>query len=279
MQTREPHFIPDIPSGVDLEKERILLHCCCAPCSASIIEWMAGSGLRPGIFFSNSNIVPFAEYEHRRAEIVRYAATCGFEVIDDEYDHAAWLASVRSGVGLTLPDPVRSGDGVTLPSGPALPEYPEIGLAAIPERGVRCLECFKFRLLRAAGYAVDHGYSVLTTTLASSRWKDLRQVDEAGLWACDKAGSGGGAAPYPADGAVPGSGGGAVSGLVGVVVPGSAGAAAPGPAGIAAPGSGKVRWWGQNWRLGGLQDRRVALIRENGIYNQDYCGCEFSFRH
>ena len=55
-----------------------------------------------------------------------------------------------------------------------------------PERGPRCLECFKFRLLRAARYASSNGYRMLTTTLASSRWKDLAQVDAAGRWACDR---------------------------------------------------------------------------------------------
>jgi hypothetical protein len=37
-------------------------------------------------------------------------------------------------------------------------------------------------------------------------------------------------------------------------------------------------FWAQNWRKGGLQDRRNELLREYGFYNQLYCGCEFSFR-
>ena len=56
---------------------------------------MVGVGLRPGIFFSNSNIVPFREYEIRRDELCRYAAAHGLETIEDEYDHAAWLTFVR----------------------------------------------------------------------------------------------------------------------------------------------------------------------------------------
>lgn len=147
----------------ELKKGRILLHCCCAPCSTAIIEWMVQEGIRPGIFFSNSNIVPFDEYAHRRSELERYAASYGLEVIDDEYDHEAWLAWVRN----------------------LEPEHGSI--AAMPERGLRCLECFKFRLLRAAEYAASHEYDVLTTTLASSRWKLLSQVDEAGIIACETA--------------------------------------------------------------------------------------------
>lgn len=39
-----------------------------------------------------------------------------------------------------------------------------------------------------------------------------------------------------------------------------------------------VAFWDQNWRKGGLQDRRNQLIKQFGFYNQQYCGCEFSFR-
>lgn len=192
-------FRPEVPDGIDLNKSRILLHCCCAPCSTAILEWMVEEGLRPGVFFSNSNIVPYEEYTKRRDELARYAASFGLEVIEDEYDHAAWLEYVRS----------RSGAAV---SG--------------PERGPRCLACFEFRLLRAAKYAATHGYDVLTTTLASSRWKDLAQVDAAGRQA------------------------------VGM--------------------TGQLVWWNQNWRKGGLQERRNFLVKSCALYNQTWCGCEFS---
>lgn len=197
---------PELPAGRVLEKSRVLLHCCCAPCSTAIIEWMAGQGLRPGVFFSNSNIVPKKEYEHRLEELKRYAASFGMEVIDDDYDHAAWLDAENIACG----------------------GFP---LKDFPERGLRCLSCFKFRLDRAAEYAATHGYDILTTSLASSRWKDLRQVGEAGEAACAAAN---------------------------------------------ASHDTSLAWWNQNWRKGGLQDRRNAIIKERNIYNQDYCGCEFS---
>ena len=103
-------FSPEPPEGCDLSKERILLHCCCAPCSTAIIEWMAGAGLRPGIFFSNSNIVPFREYSIRRDELIRYAAAHGLETIDDEYDHAAWLAFVRQLETIPVAESVEAKD-------------------------------------------------------------------------------------------------------------------------------------------------------------------------
>lgn len=138
------------------DRKKILLHCCCAPCSGAVVECMVQNGLQPTLFFSNSNIVPKEEYDLRRSELERYARSFGLQVVDDEYDHAAWLDYAVCSKAL----------------------------AAAPERGPRCLACFKFRLLRAARYAAAGGYDVLTTTLASSRWKSLEQVDEAGRWAC-----------------------------------------------------------------------------------------------
>lgn len=117
------------------------------------MEYLVNEGLRPVIFFSNSNIYPLREYEIRRDECRRYAHSFGLETVDDEYDHNAWQEVAR-------------------------------GLENEPERGGRCLKCFRFRLGRAARYAHEHGFKVLTTTLASSRWKNLDQVNAAGEEAC-----------------------------------------------------------------------------------------------
>lgn len=135
----------------------MLLHSCCAPCSGAIVECMVENGIKPVVFFSNSNIFPREEYELRKAELLRYCTQFGLTVVDDDYDHADWLNNVR-------------------------------GLEREPERGARCLQCFRYRLLRAARYASENGLEVLTTSLASSRWKDLDQVNEAGNWACSEVG-------------------------------------------------------------------------------------------
>ena len=188
---------PDLHIEVPGGATKVLLHACCAPCSSAIVECLMNNDIRPVIFYSNSNIYPFEEYEHRLNECLRYAKKWGLEIVDDVYDHEAWGGCA-------------------------------VGLENEPERGSRCLQCFKFRLLRAAQYASAHGFEVLTTTLASSRWKNLDQVNEAGRWACAQ-------------------------------VPG-------------------VVWWNQNWRKGGLQERRNQIIKEEDFYNQLYCGCEYSQR-
>jgi predicted adenine nucleotide alpha hydrolase (AANH) superfamily ATPase len=50
-----------------------------------------------------------------------------------------------------------------------------------PERGHRCTECFDMRMERAALYAHEHGFHAIATTNSTSRWKDMKQVDESGF--------------------------------------------------------------------------------------------------
>lgn len=243
MPLHAPSFVPTLPQEADLSRDSILLHCCCAPCSTAIVEWMVESGLRPTLFFSNSNIVPLHEYELRREELVRYAAANGLLTVDDEYDHAAWLEFVSGQCRNALID-----------RGVPADEWNMNMLREIPERGPRCVACFKFRLLRAAEYAAANGYSLLTTTLASSRWKVISQVDEAGIWAC-------GQVSQSLDDSA--------------LQDGTAGTKARNVLSDSVVRD-KVLWWSQNWRKGGLQERRNCLIKELDMYNQTYCGCEFS---
>ena len=190
----------------------ILLHTCCAPCSSAIIEALLQNGITPVIYYCNPNIYPREEYEIRKNECTRYAQALGLEIVDADYDHENWLAEMK-------------------------------GLESEPERGGRCLKCFKLRLLRTAQYARERGIKVITTTLASSRWKSLDQINEAGQWACTT--------------------------LLGAVDFSRLGVET-------VPPDDQVIWWNQNWRKGGLQERRNQILKEYDFYNQRYCGCEFS---
>ena len=138
-----------------LGETKVLLHTCCAPCSSAIIECLLQNGITPVIYYCNPNIFPQEEYEIRKDECTRYAEALGLEIVDADYDHENWLSQMT-------------------------------GLENEPERGGRCLKCFKLRLLRTAEYARKRGIKVITTTLASSRWKSLEQINEAGRWACAK---------------------------------------------------------------------------------------------
>ncbi|KAA6303508.1 MAG: hypothetical protein EZS26_000059 [Candidatus Ordinivivax streblomastigis] len=130
----------------------LLLHTCCAPCSAAILEWLLANNIRPTLFFYNPNIFPQEEYEIRKNDLKRYAQLLDLEFIDGDYSHESWLAGIK-------------------------------GLETQPERGARCLECFKMRLLATAQLAQEKGFTQIATTLASSRWKNLEQIETAGQWA------------------------------------------------------------------------------------------------
>jgi hypothetical protein len=130
--------------------DRVLLHACCAPCSSAIVEWMLNNGVRPTIFYYNPNIFPLEEYEIRKQESKRHAEGLGISWIDGDYDHASWLSGI-------------------------------CGLEQEPERGRRCEQCFTLRLTAAARKAQELGIEWFTTTLASSRWKSLEQIERAGL--------------------------------------------------------------------------------------------------
>jgi len=199
-----------VPEGLN----RVLLHACCAPCSSAIVEWLLMHEIEPVIYYFNPNIYPQEEYEIRKQESQRHAESLGIRWIDDDYDHETWRHDI-------------------------------CGLENEPERGKRCEACFYHRMLATARKAQELGIGWFATTLASSRWKNLDQVNAAGLRAAETVSQ--------------------RSGLTG-------------EAGLTAERSHSkaVYFWAQNWRKDGLQDRRNALLKEYNFYNQQYCGCEFS---
>ena len=186
-----------IPSDLVEGQGRVLLHACCAPCSSAIVEWLVDHHIEPVIFSYNPNIFPREEYEIRKNESKRHADSLGLRWIDGDYDHQSWLGCVH-------------------------------GLEGEPERGHRCEQCFTLRLTAAAKKAKELNIKYFATTLASSRWKSLEQIERAGQ-----------AAQYAVEG---------------------------------------TSFWAQNWRKGGLYERRNQLLKEYQFYNQQYCGCEFSMR-
>ena len=115
-----------VPEGC----KEVLLHACCAPCSSAIVEWMLVHDVRPTIFYYNPNIFPLEEYEIRKNESKRHAASLGIRWIDGDYDHETWLHSV-------------------------------CGLEGEPERGRRCEQCFTLRLTHTAKVAKQLGIRYL----------------------------------------------------------------------------------------------------------------------
>ena len=50
-----------------------------------------------------------------------------------------------------------------------------------PERGKRCSSCFDMRFYKTAEYASNNNFSLISSTLGISRWKDMNQINQSGL--------------------------------------------------------------------------------------------------
>ena len=74
------------------EKPKLLLHCCCAPCSSAVIEKLKNY-FEITYFYYNPNIFPQEEYELRKDEFLKL----GVNVVELKYNHADFL-NVVSGL-------------------------------------------------------------------------------------------------------------------------------------------------------------------------------------
>jgi len=148
MKERTPLTPPD-------GQRRVLLHSCCAPCAADVMQEMQRSGLELTILFYNPNIQPKLEYELRKTENKRFAEQLAIPFVDLDYDKDNWFARVK-------------------------------GLENEPERGARCTSCFDMRFERSALYAIENGFTLFTSSLGISRWKDMDQINGCGQRAASR---------------------------------------------------------------------------------------------
>lgn len=130
-------------------ERKILLHCCCGPCSTSSIMRLLEEGWSPILFFSNSNIYPEKEYFLRYDNLLKVAEKYNLRVIIDSYDHEEWREWVK-------------------------------GLETENEGGERCKKCFAFNLKRAYNKAQEEGIEHFTTTLTVSKFKNSALIFSVG---------------------------------------------------------------------------------------------------
>lgn len=123
--------------------KRLLLHCCCGPCSAYPLTQLKGREVL--CFFSNSNIYPVTEYEERFLSFKKNCVDVGVNFVEDIYEHDIWLDLVK-------------------------------GLASEPERGKRCRLCFDFRLRRSFEFAKKQNIKYIASTLTVAPYKDSKMV-------------------------------------------------------------------------------------------------------
>lgn len=129
-------------------KNKIVLMSCCAPCSCGAIAQLKEQGADFIVLFYNPNIFPDTEYKKRLDEQIKYCESIGVRYEIGEYDHLQWRQYVT-------------------------------GLEDEPERGRRCAECFKMRLIWGSHWAVANGYNKIMSVFGVSKHKDQSQVDAA----------------------------------------------------------------------------------------------------
>lgn len=132
-----------------MNAKKILVHCCCGPCSTASIERLLNEDYLPVLFYSNSNIYPQEEFDIRWENLEKVAKHYGLEVIREERDHAAWLERVK-------------------------------GHEDDREGGDRCSLCFRYNLERAYEKARELGIEHFCTTLTVSRFKNSGKVFKEG---------------------------------------------------------------------------------------------------
>ena len=79
-------------------KEKVLLHACCAVCMAYPVEMLKTldeSGYDPVVWFYNPNIYPEMEYLRRRDELIRYCEEKGYEYSIGDYDTDRWRVYIE----------------------------------------------------------------------------------------------------------------------------------------------------------------------------------------
>lgn len=130
------------------KKGKLLLHCCCAPCSSACLERLK-EFFEITVLFYNPNIED-GEYQRRKDELVRLIRSTGWaEIFDCDHDTGEFYDAVK-------------------------------GLENCPEGGARCQKCFEIRLAKTAEIAESEGFDYFTTTLTISPLKNAEAINSIG---------------------------------------------------------------------------------------------------
>lgn len=137
------------------ERPKVILHSCCAPCSTYTLEFMCEYA-DITILFANSNIHPEYEYRKRSSEQRKFIEKFNLETgnnvkyIEEEYKPLEFFKLMR-------------------------------GLEKEPEGGLRCKECFAYRLDIVARKAVELNYDYFGSALTLSPMKNSQLINQIGF--------------------------------------------------------------------------------------------------
>jgi len=133
-------------------KAKVLLQCCCGPCSSSVLERLADQ-FELSLLWYNPNIYPEAEFERRYEAFIKLIGDMGLadkvRVLRMEHRPEDYYSRVA-------------------------------GFEDEPEGGSRCGSCFRLRLEETAKIAHEQGFDYFCTTLTLSRHKDAVLINDIG---------------------------------------------------------------------------------------------------
>jgi predicted adenine nucleotide alpha hydrolase (AANH) superfamily ATPase len=205
MSKENPPYPPFIKGA---NKEKLLLHVCCIGCGAYVMELLKND-CDIILYFYNPNIWPQEEYNKRLEETKRIAEKLGLALIVGEHEHDKWRELVK-------------------------------GHEADPERGERCLICYRARLEAAARVAAginpthppfikgaNNEFDYFSSTLSISPHKDAEAINKIGNEAAAMRG---------------------------------------------------IKFLDRDFKKDDGFRKSCQLSKELKLYRQNYCGCEFSVR-
>ena len=185
-----------------MNKPRILLHSCCAPCSTAVIERLKDN-YEIVILYYNPNIYPEEEYMKRKNEEIKYINNLNetdkdikISILDADYESEKFYEATK-------------------------------GYEIEREGGARCAICFKLRLEKTAKLAKENGFDLFGTTLTVSPHKNAELINSIGLAIEKETG---------------------------------------------------VKFLVSNFKKQDGYKLSIELSKQNNIYRQNYCGCEFALR-
>jgi hypothetical protein len=145
-----------MPHSDQHKKQSLLLHTCCGPCAAHVIELLL-QDYDVTAYFYNPNIQPEEEYLKRLGAIEKYCSAKGIVLLKGSYESKKWMDMA-------------------------------VNLQDEPEGGKRCEACFSLRLNETARFARENSFTVYATTLTISPHKNATVVNNAGREAAKKSG-------------------------------------------------------------------------------------------
>jgi predicted adenine nucleotide alpha hydrolase (AANH) superfamily ATPase len=141
---------------MSLQKPKMLLHICCAPCSTAVIERLRDEFDITGYFY-DPNIHPEEEYIRRLEETKGLYNKLSIPLIEAQYDAEIWFELTED-------------------------------FKHEPEGGKRCELCYDMRLEKAAGFAKENGFDIFATVLSISPHKKAEAINNIGRKLAEKYG-------------------------------------------------------------------------------------------